>query len=66
MKVYVYEPDSSAAIDVFSIDTSDCYSNQGIIDLIHLELENRSYSLAEFSFSYVPTFDVHFKQEISA
>lgn len=64
MKVYVYEPDSAAAIDVFSIDTSDCYSNQGIEGLIHIEMENRGYSLEEFSFSYVPT--LHFKQEISA
>lgn len=56
MKVYVYEPDSSAAIDVFSIDTSDCYSNQGIEGLIHIEMENRGYSLEEFSFSYAPTF----------
>lgn len=61
MKVYVYEPDSSAAIDVFSIDTSDCYSNQGIQGLIHIEMENRGYSLEEFSFSYAPT--LHFKQE---
>lgn len=56
MKVYVYEPDSSVAIDTFDIDPFNCYSDQDIVDLIHLELENRSYSLAEFSFIYAPSF----------